>query len=83
LACWLASAPCRSSSLQPKRFAAGLIVSLLVVFWVPMLLWGDIDFGMKMVTFAQPFNEFEGLAWMLVCSDQGDRGPGHPMVLSQ
>jgi hypothetical protein len=29
-----------SSSLQQKRLAAGLIVSLLVVFWVPMMLWG-------------------------------------------
>ncbi len=52
------SAPRRSSSLQLKRLAAGLIVSLLVVFWVPMLLWGDIDFGMKMVTFAEPLTEF-------------------------
>jgi hypothetical protein len=47
-----------ASSLQLKRLAAGLIVSLLVVFRVPMLLWGDIDFGMKMVTFAEPFTEF-------------------------
>jgi len=47
-----------SSSLQQKRLAAGLIVSLLVVFWVPMMLWGYIDFGMKMVTIAEPFTEF-------------------------
>ena len=47
-----------SSSLQQQRLAAGLIVSLLVVFWVPLLQWGYTDFGMKLIPFAEPLTEF-------------------------
>lgn len=47
-----------SSSLQQRRLAAGLIVSLLVVFWVPLLQWGYTDLGMQLITFAEPLTEF-------------------------
>lgn len=43
-----------SSSLQQKRLAAGLLVSLLIVYWVPLLQWGYTDFGMKLISFAEP-----------------------------
>jgi len=62
-----------SSSLQQQRLAAGLIVSLLVVFWVPLLQWGYTDFGMKLISFAEPLTEFvlvplcaASLAYLLV-----------------
>jgi hypothetical protein len=47
-----------SSSLPQRRWAAGLIVSMLVVFWVPLLQWGYTDFGMKLIPFAEPLTEF-------------------------
>ena len=47
-----------SSSLQQKRWSAGLIVSLLVVFWVPLLQWGYSDFGLRLVALAEPLTEF-------------------------
>jgi len=62
-----------SSSLQQKRLAAGLLVSLLIVFWVPLLQWGYTDFGMKLISFAEPLTEFvliplcaASLAYLLV-----------------
>lgn len=47
-----------TSSPAQKRWAAGLIVSLLVVFWVPLLQWGYSDFGMSLVAVAEPITEF-------------------------
>lgn len=62
-----------SSSLQQQRLAAGLLVSLLIVFWVPILHWGYTDFGMKLISFAEPLTEFvlvplcaASLAYLLV-----------------
>jgi len=62
-----------SSSLQQQRLAAGLLVSLLVVFWVPILQWGYTDFSMKLISFAEPLTEFvlvplcaASLAYLLV-----------------
>jgi len=47
-----------SSSPQQIWLAAGLIVSLLIVFWVPLLQWGYSDFGRRLITLAEPLTEF-------------------------
>ena len=48
-----------SSSLPQRRLAAGMLVSLLVVFWVPLLLqWGYTDFGMRLIPLVEPLTEF-------------------------
>jgi len=56
LLCCVASAP--ASTDGQRALAKILIISMVFVFWLPILQWGYVDVVMKSIAVLEPFTEF-------------------------